>query len=86
MTLVRHLLQTAKAYATAQGLSLSRVSTIVFGDGKVLSRLDDGADLTTRRLETAMQWFSDNWPDGASWPEGPRRPDPSPAPLPETVS
>lgn len=78
MTLVQNLLLVASTFAEARKLSLSRVSTIVFGDGKILQRLQDGSDLTTRRLETAMQWFCDNWPEGVDWPRDvPRPPEPT---------
>ncbi|MFC5989713.1 hypothetical protein [Limoniibacter endophyticus] len=63
------------AYADARKLSLSRVSTIVFGDGKVLSRLEGNSDLTTSRYEAAMQWLSANWPEGIDWPVDVVRPD-----------
>lgn len=74
MTLKERLLKVSETYAIAKQLSVSRVSTIVFADGKVLDRLQGTADLTTGRFEAAMAWFSANWPDGAEWPEGIERP------------
>lgn len=74
MTLKDHLVKVATTYAAEKGLSLSRVSTIVFGDGKVLDRLQGSADLTTSRFEGAMLWFSNNWPADLEWPEGVTRP------------
>lgn len=74
MTLKERLLTVAVAFAEARGLSLSRVSTIVFGDGKVIDRLQGTSDLTTSRYETAMDWFSANWPDSVSWPKDIARP------------
>ena len=62
------LLSLARHYAGARGLSLSRVSTLVFSDGKVLARLSSGGDITTGRFEGAMHWFGSNWPDGCDWP------------------
>ena len=45
------------------------------GDTKKLGAiLEDGADLHTRRFEKAVQWFSDNWPAEAAWPEQIMRP------------
>lgn len=91
MTLVDRLLTVASTYAEARGLSMSRVSTLIFGDGKVLDRLAKGRDVTTGRFEGAMQWLSDNWPVGAHWPEGVDRPPPiksevGPQPKPEGTS
>ncbi|AXS40991.1 hypothetical protein [Breoghania sp. L-A4] len=62
MNLRTHILTLADAYASATSLSRSRVSTIVFGDGKVLDRIAKGGDITTRRLETAVRWFDGHWP------------------------
>lgn len=74
MTLKERLLIVAAEYARIRELSVSRVSTLVFRDGKVLDRLAGSADLTTTRYEGAMAWFSQNWPDGEAWPDGISRP------------
>lgn len=75
MTLTDHLLIVSDAFAAARKLSRSRVSTIVFGDGRKLDLMhEQGADIRTRRFEAAMRWFSNNWPDGAAWPEAVPRP------------
>ncbi len=63
------LLNLSELYASARGLSISRVSTLVFADGKVLTRIAGGGDITTGRFESAICWFSNNWPDGEPWPE-----------------
>lgn len=79
------LLKLSDHYATARGLSISRVSTLVFADGKVLTRISNGGDLTTGRFEAAIGWFSDNWPADVEWPSDIDRPHPnsnSPDPLP----
>lgn len=75
MNLRQKLVLTAKTFAEARGLSISRVSTLVFNDGKTIDAiLRRNADITTDRFERAMQWFSDNWPHDASWPAGVSRP------------
>lgn len=68
------LLKVADAYATARGLSRSRVSTIVFNAGMTLDRIAAGKDLTTGNYEKAMRWFHQNWPGGVRWPVGVDRP------------
>jgi len=87
MRLIEHLQVVARVYCDARKLSVSRVSTLVFGDGQKLgSVLGSGADLTTARFEKTMQWFADNWPEGAEWPES--VPDPRltlSAPAPEAA-
>ena len=71
---IQHLLTVSTAYAEATTLSRSSVSKRVFNDGKVLDNLVTGADMTIGRHAAAMQWLSDNWPDGAEWPDGIARP------------
>jgi len=74
MDLRKQLLVVIEAFAAARILSVARVSTMAFNHGTMHQRLVEGADITVGRLELAMQWFSDNWPDGAAWPEGIARP------------
>lgn len=69
------LITTSAAYCEAKGLSRSRVSTLVFNDGKALARIAAGGDLNTRSFEKAMLWFAFNWPDATPWPEGVERPE-----------
>jgi len=74
MMLKTTLIEISKRYACAKSLSLSRVSTLVFGDGKVIARLEAGAGITTDRFEQGIHWFSENWPDQAVWPDNFVRP------------
>jgi hypothetical protein len=76
MTLRSQVLCTASSYALQRGISLSRISTIVFGDGKALRRIQSGGDLTTGTFERGMAWFSANWPEGVDWPADVPRPQP----------
>lgn len=80
MTMTDQLLAVARAYCAARSLSLSRVSTIVFNDGKKLDAIaTKGADLATGKFEQAMKWFSTNWPADAEWPGAIARPRPAAA-------
>ena len=74
MSAIDHLLKLADRYRQLTGLGQSALSWRVFGDTKKLKALRDGADIQVKRLEKAMQWFSDNWPAQADWPEGVVRP------------
>jgi hypothetical protein len=74
MTLKEQLLKVAATYARARELSLARVSTLVFNEGKKIKRIEAGGDIGTERFESAMQWFAENWPDKAPWPAGVVRP------------
>lgn len=66
----------ANAFADARGIGEARVSTLVFNDGKRISRVREGADIGVRSVERAVQWFSDNWPEGVDWPLEVPRPEP----------
>lgn len=74
MTSIVELLLIARKYAEIEGVGLSTVSSRVFDDGKKIAAIEAGADIQVRRLERAMQWFSDNWPEGGSWPSSVSRP------------
>lgn len=76
MNQIAELLSIVDAYMKATGRKETTVSTTVFNDGKKLTSLRDGtADIGTRRYNSALTWFSENWPDGAVWPEGVSRPE-----------
>lgn len=77
MSGIEQLLTVARTYAEIEGVPLSTVSSRVLDDGKKLGLIAAGADIQVRRLERAMQWFSDNWP-ATDWPADVPRPDPTP--------
>lgn len=79
MPSLENLKTVALAYAVAADLPLKTLSFRIFNDGKKLDAIVNGdSDVTTARFDHAMQWFSDNWPDGAEWPGAVVRPVPQP--------
>lgn len=72
-------------YAAATGASDTTISSRVFADSKKLDALRRGASITLRRANEALQWFSNNWPEGAEWPFGLPRPEVTPSPFPEAA-
>ena len=69
MLTIENLLSIADAYKKATGLVSDRtVSHRVFRDSKKLSSLREGSDITLRRFTEAIDWFANNWPDGAECP------------------
>lgn len=75
MSAIDQLLTVVRTYQEAvPDLEVSTLSWRVFGDTKKLGAIMDGADLHTRRHERALQWFSENWPEGATWPAEVARP------------
>lgn len=79
MNAIERLLLLARAYGGAENLEPSTVSWRVFGDTKKLAALESGRDIQVKRLEAAIQWFSDHWPENADWPDSVPRPEPVPA-------
>ena len=71
------LLLLADVYGKALDIPRKTVSHRVFADSKKLQALHDGADIVTGRFNASMQWFSDNWPEGAEWPADTERPKPT---------
>lgn len=69
------LLIVADVFVAATGRGRGSLSKAIFDRGGHFEDLATGArDLSTGTFERAMQWFSDNWPDGADWPDGIGRP------------
>lgn len=78
MKLRDQLVKAADCYGAALGIGRQRVSTVVLNRGATLDGIADGTkDCGTVTFERAMQWLSDNWPEGAEWPSSVARPAPS---------
>lgn len=74
MLQIAHLLELADEYQRAVPVEDKTLSFRVFGDSKKLTALRSDSDITTQRFNSAVQWFSANWPEGAVWPEEIARP------------
>lgn len=85
MNIRQHLLALIDTYAAARQISGSRVTTIAMGSGNVYRTLLEGGNITLKRVDEAVEWFSANWPEGTDWPEGIARPQPKPAPQGEAA-
>ncbi|QOZ25315.1 hypothetical protein [Bradyrhizobium sp. CCBAU 51753] len=80
MKLTDQLLTVAETYCSAKEISLARVSTLIFNDGKRFAAIQRGGNLGTDQFEKAISWFSERWDDNTPWPIGFPRPK---VPLPE---
>jgi len=70
-----NLLACASAYADAKSVSLSTIGRLAAGDWRFFDRLDDGGKtFTVKKYDEVIGWFSDRWPDDATWPEAVARP------------
>ncbi|MDE4595937.1 hypothetical protein [Sinorhizobium meliloti] len=75
MTLREQLILVSDEFGRARGIGRQRVSTIVLNRGSTLDLLAQSrSDLNTGTFERAMLWFSENWPEGAEWPDCVSRP------------
>lgn len=70
----RRFISVIDAYIAFLGLSDATASTRILNDGKRLTLIRNGAQITVRRANKALAWLSENWPDGAVWPENVNRP------------
>jgi hypothetical protein len=86
MSMIKSLLSVIDAYGMAGGHPDTKTSWRVFGDSKKVAALRSGADIQVTRAEAALQWFADNWPDGAEWPKGVDRPSPTSGASAEAVA
>lgn len=78
MSIVVSFLLVVERFCEAEAVPESTASWRMFDDSKRLSQIRAGADIGVRRLERAMQWLSDHWPEGADWPGDVERPEPEP--------
>lgn len=77
MALTDQLLTVARAYSAKREISLARLATLIFNDGKKFDLIEAGKDLGTKSHDKAMQWFSDRWPADLDWPADVTRPAPA---------
>ncbi len=75
-----NLIRLGRSYAGSRGLALSTVGRLAGGQGTFFRRVAAGR-VTIRRVDRAVQWFSDHWPAELAWPEDLLRPEPQPGSL-----
>jgi len=79
MLTVDDLIKLFEPFCKARKISESRLSTLLFNDGKRIRTIRSGGDVGSRHLSDAFQWMSDHWPDDAVWPRDVPRPPVSPS-------
>lgn len=68
--LADNMLRCFDAYVVASGRSRSEAALRIARDKSFFERIKGGKGFTARKYGEVMEAFSDNWPDGASWPPG----------------
>ena len=79
MSTLEGLALVTQLFSDATGVAISTLSSRIFNDGKRLAKVVDGTtDVGLKKYDEALQYFSDNWPDGTEWPLDVARPAPAP--------
>jgi len=72
--LIRHLESLLAAYREKDNRAESTIGRFCAGDGDFFDRLRTGKGFNVRTYDRVARWFSDNWPEGAAWPDDVPRP------------
>lgn len=70
----KQFLSLVDRFAEATGIADVTLSSRVFADSKKIAALRGSGDITLGRVNAAVQWFSDHWPENAVWPDDIARP------------
>lgn len=63
-------------FGEARGIALTTVSKYAAGDARWYDGFISGEDRpTVHKVTVVWAWLSENWPDGARWPKGIKRPE-----------
>lgn len=74
MNMITKLLNLSYEYCDDKKIVYPTLSSLIFNDGKTLSRLRNGSTITVRNYERAVEWLSDHWPEDKQWPDFIERP------------
>lgn len=69
-----HLLALVEAFAASRDIGVTTAWRLAINDPAFHERLRSEKTITLRTYDRALNWFSDNWPDGAEWPADVPRP------------
>lgn len=63
-----YLVALVELFADHTGRSAGTVSRLATGSGDTIVRLRRGSTITARRIDRALRYLSDNWPEDLPWP------------------
>ena len=63
-----YLVTLVELFAEHTGRSAGTVSRLATGSGDTIVRLRRGSTITGRRIDRALRYLSDNWPEDLPWP------------------
>ena len=64
-----YLVALVELFAEHTGRSAGTVSRLATGSGDTIVRLRRGSTITARRIDRALRYLSDNWPEDLPWPD-----------------
>ena len=67
-TTAAYLVALVELFAEHTGRSAGTVSRLATGSGDTIVRLRRGSTITARRIDRALRYLSDNWPEDLPWP------------------
>lgn len=76
-TLRFNLIDLATVFEQATEVSRATIGKRALNDNTFYARIEAGAGFNIKTFDRLIQWFSDNWPEGKSWPADIDRPAPS---------
>lgn len=76
-TLQSYLLELCALHGAASGMGLGALGKAALKDHTFFNRVERGDGFNVTTFDRVVQWFSDNWPDGAKWPDDIPRPEQS---------
>lgn len=83
-TLRTSLIELASRFETAANVTPATVAKRALNDNTFFARIGDGkTGFNIRTFDRLVQWFAENWPEGAEWPASVPFPD---EPTPSTQS
>lgn len=68
MYTVAEIVELARTYMAATGVTASRLSKLAANNNRLIERLSEGFDCHADMVERASAWFDANWPDELPWP------------------
>ena len=70
MYTVAELVELARTYVAATGITFSRLSKLAANNNRLFERLSEGYDCHSEMAERASAWFDEHWPSDLDWPKG----------------
>lgn len=78
-----NLRRVGEQFCSASDLAPATIWSRAAKDARFMERIESGKGFTVKSYDSAMRWFSANWPSTAIWPASVPRPVPEPIEAPQ---